>query len=92
MTALAQNPHVALTIDTETFPHKVLQIRGTARLETVEGVVPEYAASAQRYFGEEQGQAWVRQLPASMVMTRMTLRPEWVGVLDFQTRLPSAIS
>ena len=59
---LPQNPKVALTIDTDTWPHKVLLIRGTAKVETVNGVVPEYAAAAQRYFGEEQGRAWVEQV------------------------------
>ena len=48
--ALAKNPKVALTIDEEAFPHKVLMIRGSARLESVEGIVPEYEASAARYF------------------------------------------
>ena len=35
--ALVKNPNVALTIDTDMWPHKVLQIRGTARVETVDG-------------------------------------------------------
>src|SRR5215510_6196221 len=35
--ALVKNPKVALTIDTNSWPHKILQIRGTARTETVEG-------------------------------------------------------
>ena len=39
--ALAKNPRVALTIDDNTFPHKVLLVRGTARLEPVRGIVPE---------------------------------------------------
>ena len=33
--ALAKNPKVSLTIDNNEFPHKVLLVRGTARLETV---------------------------------------------------------
>jgi Pyridoxamine 5'-phosphate oxidase len=37
--ALAKNPKVALTIDDNTFPHKVLLVRGAARLESVEGIV-----------------------------------------------------
>src|SRR2546423_14053646 len=49
---LRDGSKVALTIDTNTWPHKVLQIRGTANIETVDGVVPEYAAAARRYFGE----------------------------------------
>src|ERR1700688_3105921 len=78
--ALAGNPKVALTIDDNTFPHKVLLVRGTAQLKTVEGVVPEYAAAAERYFGREQGQAWVAQM-GKMVssMVRVTITPEWVG-------------
>ena len=38
--ALAKNPKVSITIDDNTFPHKVLLLRGTARLEAVDGVVP----------------------------------------------------
>ena len=55
--ALTQNPKVALTIDDDQFPHKVLLVRGTAHLQTVKGVVPEYAMAAERYFGAEQGKA-----------------------------------
>jgi hypothetical protein len=90
--ALAKNPKVSLTIDENTFPHKVLLIRGTAKLNTVEGVAPEYAAAAERYFGREQGQSWVAQM-GQMVssMVRVSVTPEWVGLLDFQTRFPSAL-
>ena len=91
--ALARNPKVSLTIDDNTYPHKVLLVRGTARLEPVDGVVPEYAIAAERYFGPEQGQAWISQL-RSMIssMVRITVTPEWAGLLDFQTRFPSALS
>ena len=91
--ALARNPKVALTIDDNSFPHKVLLVRGDAQLQPVNGVVPEYALAAERYFGSEQGKQWVTQL-ASMVqgMVRITLTPEWVGLLDFQTRFPSALA
>src|SRR5690349_12360990 len=79
--ALAKNPKVALTIDDNTFPHKVLLIRGTARLVPVDGVAPEYASAADRYFGAEQGKAWVAQM-GSMVpsMVRVVVTPEWVGL------------
>lgn len=91
--ALTRNPKVALTIDDNNFPHKVLLVRGTAHLTTVDGVVPEYAAAAERYFGREQAQGWVSQLRAiTPTMVRIAIAPEWVGVLDFQTRFPSAIS
>jgi len=91
--ALAKNSKVALTIDDNTFPHKVLLIRGIARLEPVEGVVPEYAAAAERYFDPELAKGWLGQL-RSMVssMVRIIVTPEWVGLLDFQTRFPSALT
>ena len=91
--ALKKNPKVAITIDDNTFPHKVLMVRGTARLEAIDGVVPEYATAAERYFGPQQGQAWVKQLRGMVPnMVRIAVTPEWVGLLDFQTRFPSALS
>lgn len=91
--ALQKNPKVSLTIDDNTFPHKVLLVRGTARMERVDGIVPEYATAAERYFGPEQGQAWVKHLGTLISsMVRIRIQPEWVGVLDFQTRFPSALS
>jgi hypothetical protein len=90
--ALDQNPKVALTIDTNTWPHKVLQIRGSASVETVDGVVPEYALAAQRYFGEQQGRAWVEQAKGMFPkMARVSIRPEWVSIIDFEKRFPRAI-
>ena len=91
--ALAKNPKVALTIDDNIFPHKVLMVRGTVtQIEPVKGVVPEYAKCADRYFGPEQGKAWVGQVAALLPsMVRVTIKPEWVGLMDFQTRFPSAL-
>jgi hypothetical protein len=91
--ALPKNPKVALTIDDNTWPHKVLMIRGTARVEMIQGISPEYVESARRYFGEEQGPAWVQRLRGMISqMGRITVRPEWVGIIDFETRFPSALS
>lgn len=91
--ALAKNPKVSLTIDDNTFPHKVLLIRGSARLEPVEGIVPEYEAAAARYFDAELAKGWLGQLRTMVSsMVRITITPEWVGLLDFQTRFPSALA
>ena len=91
--ALAKNPKVALTIDNNTYPHKVLSIRGTARLQSMNEIVPEYIAAAERYFGLDQGEAWLKQLRGMISsMVRITITPEWVGLLDFETRFPSALS
>src|SRR5215469_7849861 len=91
--ALKKNPKVALTIDDNQFPHRVLLLRGTARLQEVDGVVPEYALAAERYFGREQGQAWVDQMRSKgSGSVRIAITPEWVGLLDFKTRFPSALA
>lgn len=91
--ALAKNPKVSLTIDDNVFPHKVLLIRGSARLEPVVGIVPEYEAAAARYFDPELAQTWLNQLRTLVSsMVRITITPEWVGLLDFQTRFPSALA
>jgi hypothetical protein len=90
--ALASGAKVAISIDGNTWPYKVLQIRGTARVEKVAGVVPEYALAAERYFGPDQGKAWCAQVGGLFThMARIAVKPDWVGVLDFETRFPSAI-
>jgi Pyridoxamine 5'-phosphate oxidase len=91
--ALVRNPKVSLTIDDNTFPHKVLLIRGTARLEPVQGIVPEYEAAAHRYFDTKLAEGWLARLRGMVSsMVRITVTPEWVGLLDFQTRFPSALA
>jgi hypothetical protein len=90
--ALRNNPHVAVTIDSATgWPYHALLIRGDATVEMLDNVSDEYAAAARRYFGDEQGAAWVEQL-SGQPMARISVIPSWVGVLDFETRFPSALS
>jgi hypothetical protein len=92
MKALHDGAKVALTIDSDTMPYKVLLVRGTVRTDTVEGIAPEYAAATTRVLGEEQGQAFLDNLrPICPWMVRLFVRPEWVGILDFETRFPSAL-
>src|SRR5215208_5868179 len=62
MKALAKNPKVAITIDGTTMPYPVLLIRGTASLSTHEGIIPEYIAYSERYFGKEGADAWIAQI------------------------------
>ena len=91
--ALVQHPKVALTIDSDTRPYKVLQIRGTAQVETVQGVVPEYAAAAQRYLGAERVASYLERTRTRFPrMARIVIRPEWVGVIDFATRFPGVFA
>jgi nitroimidazol reductase NimA-like FMN-containing flavoprotein (pyridoxamine 5'-phosphate oxidase superfamily) len=91
-TALSDGDRVAVTIDGNDWPYHSLVVRGPARVTRRQGVVEEYALAANRYFGEEQGNAWLAQLPDDIAMVRIAVRPEHVTILDFETRLPSAIS
>jgi len=88
--ALAADPRVALTVDDNAWPHKVMLVRGRAAVELLDDVGPEYERAATRYFGPEQGLAWVSTLRGKP-MARIAVTPEWVGILDFETRFPSAL-
>ena len=89
--ALRARPRVAISIDANTWPNKVLMIRGNATVERKEDVDENYAKAAARYFGPEQGAAWVDQL-RGRPMYRIGVRPDWVAIIDFETRFPSALA
>jgi hypothetical protein len=90
---LLSRPDVALTIDGTTWPYHVLLVRGTASVQEVHGVVPEYAAAATRYFGPEQGPAWVAYVEEKgMSWARIAITPTKATILDFEARFPSALS
>jgi hypothetical protein len=90
--ALRDGTKVAVSIDTDTMPYKVLQIRGSVSTDIVEGIAPEYAAMVTRSLGEEAGSAWLENLRAICPrMMRIFVTPEWVAVLDFEQRFPSAV-
>jgi hypothetical protein len=81
---------VALSIDDNAWPHKVALVRGRASVVMLEDVGPEYGLSAARYFGPGQGPARVGTLRGKP-MARIAVTPGWAGILDFQTRFPSAL-
>jgi hypothetical protein len=69
-------------------------IRGTATVQLLQEIVPEYVLMSRRTLGPG-ADAWLEQinamLPAMGGMARVAITPEWVGILDFQQRFPSAI-
>lgn len=92
MQVLKDGARVALTIDSSTQPYKVLLVRGSVHIDTVDGIAPEYTAMIYRVMQKEAGQAWLQQMAAICPqMCRIFIRPEWVGILDFEGRFPSAI-
>jgi hypothetical protein len=91
--ALRRSPAVALTIDTESHPPKVLLIRGQAELDVVDGIPEEYFQWNGTYeMTPEQRAEWeegVRSLYDGMV--RVVVKPTWAKLIDFETTLPTAI-
>ncbi|BCK59337.1 pyridoxamine 5'-phosphate oxidase family protein [Nocardia wallacei] len=92
--SLRHNPQVALTIDTEVHPPKILLIRGRVdELDVVDGIPAEYLQMNGSYeMTPEQRVEWeaeVRSLYDGMV--RVVITPTWVKLIDFDTTLPSAV-
>ncbi|MEU4826448.1 pyridoxamine 5'-phosphate oxidase family protein [Actinomadura citrea] len=91
---LRQNPAVALTIDTEVHPPKILLIRGQAELDVTDGIPDEYLEMNSTYqMTPEQRVEWeagVRSLYHEG-MVRIVVTPTWAKLIDFETTLPSAV-
>jgi len=92
--ALRSNPRVALTIDDDaSWPYRVLLVRGYATVDVQNCLPNEFVTAAHRYLGAEGGEDFVKGYASAISrMGRIAIRPDWVGLLDFQTRLPSAVS
>jgi hypothetical protein len=90
--ALRAKPDVAVSIDTESFPPEVLSIRGKAEIIETDGIAAEYAEAAHRFLGSEQAAGYLAEIdqPGTR-MARIAVRPAWVALMDFQTRMPSAL-
>jgi hypothetical protein len=91
--SLRHNPEVALTIDTEVHPPKILLIRGRVELDVVDGIPEEYLQMNGSYdMTPEQRVEWeaeVRSLYDGMV--RIVVTPTWAKLIDFETTLPTAV-
>jgi hypothetical protein len=93
LASLRRNPAVALTIDTEVHPPKILLLRGEAVLDEVEGIPDEYLQMNGTYQmtpGQRvEWEAEVRSLYDSMV--RIVVTPTWAKLIDFHETLPTAV-
>ncbi|USX54257.1 pyridoxamine 5'-phosphate oxidase family protein [Lentzea sp. HUAS12] len=91
--ALRANPAVALTIDTEVHPPKILLIRGTVELDVVDGIPDEYLRMNGSYeMTAEQRVGWEREVRSLYDgMVRIVVTPTWAKLIDFETTLPSAV-
>jgi hypothetical protein len=89
---LANGSKVAVSIESDYSASKMLLIRGTVHTDTVEGIAPEYTAMIHRTMSEEDAEALLKGAARLYPrMTRIFIHPDWVGIIDFETRLPSAV-
>jgi uncharacterized pyridoxamine 5'-phosphate oxidase family protein len=91
---LSENPTVALTIDTEVHPPKILLIRGQAELDFVDGIPDEYLQANSTYnMTTEQRVEWEAEVRSLYHdgMVRIVVTPTWAKLIDFETTLPSAV-
>ncbi|MGW5747761.1 pyridoxamine 5'-phosphate oxidase family protein [Amycolatopsis sp. NPDC003861] len=91
--SLRANPAVALTIDTEVHPPKILLVRGRAELDVVDGIPEEYLQMNGTYqMTPEQRVEWEREVRSLYDgMVRIVITPTWAKLIDFETTLPSAV-
>jgi hypothetical protein len=92
--ALSENPMVALTIDTEVHPPKILLVRGRAELDVVDGIPDEYLQTTSTYeMTPEQRVEWEAEVRSLYHdgMVRVVVTPTWAKLIDFETTLPSAV-
>jgi hypothetical protein len=92
--ALSANPMVALTIDTEVHPPRILLIRGPAELDYVDGIPDEFLQQTSTYeMTPEQRVEWEAEIRSVYYegMVRIVVTPSWAKLIDFETTLPSAV-
>lgn len=94
LASLRQNPAVALTIDTEVHPPRILLVRGRAELDFVDGIPDEYLQPTSTYeMTAEQRVEWEAEVRSLYHdgMVRIVVTPTWAKLIDFETTLPSAV-
>ncbi|MGW1209228.1 pyridoxamine 5'-phosphate oxidase family protein [Streptomyces sp. NPDC002499] len=93
LASLRHNPTVAITIDTEVHPPKILLVRGTVELDEVEGIPEEYLEMNGSYgMTAEQRVVWEAEVHSLYDgMVRIVMTPTWAKLIDFETTLPSAV-
>jgi nitroimidazol reductase NimA-like FMN-containing flavoprotein (pyridoxamine 5'-phosphate oxidase superfamily) len=90
--ALAARPDVALTVDSAgaSAAAQSLLIRGTARLQTVDGVADEYLQAAAKTMEGAELAGFEQAVRATYEqMVRISITPAWARFFDFEAgRLP----
>jgi len=91
--SLQKDSKVAITIDTDDFPPKLLLVRGTADVEIVDGLPNEFIEGARRQVPAEAFAEWEAGCRALYdQMARIVVTPVWAKLIDFETTVPNAVA
>ena len=88
--ALEANGAVAISIDSDQPPYKVLLIDGDATLEHVEGMDPLYPVIVERYLGR-LAEGYLKSLKVKRQVRIRTKVRSW-RIFDFVKRRPKSLS
>jgi ribosomal protein L24E len=89
--ALRANPRVAITIDSEDMPPKLLLLRGAASVEIADGVPEVFLTAARRRTPDAHWDAWAGGVPCLYPqMAVITITLDWAKLIDFETCAPKA--
>jgi Pyridoxamine 5'-phosphate oxidase len=87
--SLKDGTKVSVDIDRPSWPYPRLLIRGTVSTTEFVGIVPGYRETAIRYIGEQYGNMFIGAMESmKMHMVRIAVKPHWVGLYDFESRMP----
>lgn len=87
--AMRRRPRVAIALSVTDPETQVLLLRGDIRLDEHHGLLPEYAQAHRKTVGGQASEEYLRLIDRpGLRMVRLSLVPDWVGLLDFDERLP----
>jgi hypothetical protein len=82
--AMTAQPRVALTLDTDATPPTSLLIRGSAAIETIDGVPDDFVKASTKGMGQAQIQGFeAHARTVYKQMSRITITPGWARFYDF---------
>jgi hypothetical protein len=90
--ALRADPRVAISLDVQGPPPRLLMIRGRAELTEVAGVPDGYLRASHRTMPAAAWDGFDTQVRALYeAMTEVRIVPTWAKLIDFETNAPSAV-
>ena len=90
--SLRKRPKVAITIDSDKPPYKVLMVDGLATVEEVDGMAPEYDAIVRKHLGAAADGYLARMKGRVKRQVRIRIQPTGWRILDFVKRSPRSLS